>query len=130
MITVKEAIKLLEENEFQAGIINCDYDVIEENTTKAIKLLEHLESENSLLKTILSEIKKHQTACNALKFALARVKELEDIDQVAKDKARDVWKTLDDNPELAEIWKKITEAENVLVSAKANFEKLMGEYDR
>ena len=43
------------------------------------ELLTHLQQENALLKSTLSEIKKHQTACNALKFALARVRELEDL---------------------------------------------------
>lgn len=79
MITVKKAIEELKPNPMGNGKL-----VRTSNLYNIIELLNHLsleneqlKVENDILKATLSEIKKHQTACNALKFAIARGKELE-----------------------------------------------------
>lgn len=107
MITVKEAIESLKMISHQHGCMddypecplpeNLEYphywcldDIIEllthlstENEQLKVRFMklgkayDNLIESNTLLQRTLSEIKKHQTAGNALKFALARNKELE-----------------------------------------------------
>lgn len=70
--TAEEAIHALR----ITGLRHPDADPNKVNAV--VNVIKNLQLENALLKSTLSEIKKHETGVNALKFALARVRELED----------------------------------------------------
>lgn len=91
----KEAMKILSDRMLYLSVSLQGitvHDEVAELKARLAKLGESYDSlviDNTLLQTIFSEIKKHQTAGNALRFAIARVKELEDLLELQTKKQED-----------------------------------------